>query len=288
METPTLPSIYEYNDFREFLRDYQQARHAVDPGFSKSTLCRRIGLPHSRSYFNDVLSGRKVTPAYIERFIPVLELDGDQAKFFRVLVKFNQADEPAERELYFAQLISLNKTPKKLVGRELYRYYGEWYHSAIRAILDIHEFRDDYAALARSIVPPITVKQTRSSITLLKSLGLIKQDEKGCYRPTDKAVATPEYVKDELLKQYQIQCLEMAKKALIRPCKEPRDISTNMISISAEGYKRLQKRLQQFRAEVRSLVNKDEHPADRIYQLDIQLFPNSKVPRQRTNRHATQ
>jgi uncharacterized protein (TIGR02147 family) len=96
-------------------------------------------------------------------------------------------------------------------------------------------------------------------------------------------LATPDYAKDELFKQYQIQCLELAKKAVIRRHDQPRDISTNTISISARGYERLQKRLHQFRAEVRSLVNKDEHPADRVYQLDIQLFPNSTISNEKRN-----
>lgn len=251
----------------------------MEPTFTKSWICLRLGLPNSRSYFNDVLNGKKVTPAYIDRFVAVLELGKEQARFFRVLVKFNQAEEPAERELYFAQLISLNRTPKRTMTPELYRFYGEWYHSAVRAILDIYDFRDDYAALARRIVPPITVKQAKGSIKLLESLGLIGTDDHGYCRPTDKAIATPDYVKDELLKQYQMQCLELAKKAVMRNRREPHDISTNTISISAEGYERLQKRLHQFRAEVRSLVNKDEQPADRVYQLDIQLFPNSTVPK---------
>jgi len=277
MKHGNLPSVYEYNDFREFLRDYQRARHALDKAYTKSALCIRIGLPNTRSYFNDVLAGKKVTPTYIDRFVAALELDPDQARYFRVLVKFNQADEPAERELYFAQLISLNRTPKNVMAPELYRYYGEWYHSVIRALLDIHDFRDDYTALARKLVPPITRKQARESINLLESLGLIRRDGNGYYRPADKAITTPDYAKHELLKQHQIQCLELAKRAVMRNGKEPRDITTNTLSISAAGYKRLQRRLHQFRSEVRALINKDEHPADRVYQLDIQLFANSKI-----------
>jgi hypothetical protein len=34
--------------------------------------------------------------------------------------------------------------------------------------------------------------------------------------------------------------------------------------------------LQKFKAEVRSIAHKDEHPPDRVYQLGIMLFPNSR------------
>jgi hypothetical protein len=40
-----LPNIFEYNDFRKFLNDYQKARHAQDRMFTKSELCKRLGIP---------------------------------------------------------------------------------------------------------------------------------------------------------------------------------------------------------------------------------------------------
>jgi len=113
-----LPSVYEYNNFRKYLSDYQNARQAHDPGFSKSALSRILGLPNTRSFFTDVLKGKKVSGAFIERFIKVLELTKDEARFFRVLIMFNQAESAEERELYFDQLISLNKTPKRVMEKK--------------------------------------------------------------------------------------------------------------------------------------------------------------------------
>src|SRR5512133_1498806 len=92
MDKKKLPTIFSYTDFRKFLHDYQIARYEIDNGYSKSSLCMRMGLLNSRSYFNDVLNGKKVTPDFIERFLRVLDLDSDESKYFRVMVKFNQAE----------------------------------------------------------------------------------------------------------------------------------------------------------------------------------------------------
>ncbi len=273
---PKLPNVYHYNDFRKFLGDFQEVKRTVDRRFTKSAICKELGLPNSRSYFNDVLNGKPVSSTYIERFINLFGFDTDQAKFFRVLVKFNQADTLEERELYFEQLISLNKTPRKLLDTDVIAYYSEWYHSAIRAALETIDFKDDFASLAKKIFPPITEKKARESIDLLIRLGLIKKNKEGYLKIIDKAIAAGSEIKTELLKQYQLKCLEASNAALIKNNTMHQVFSTNTISISKEGYDRLKKRLAKFKSEIRSLVHKDENQADRVYQMNIQLFPNTK------------
>jgi uncharacterized protein (TIGR02147 family) len=79
-----------------------------------------------------------------------------------------------------------------------------------------------------------------------------------------------------MIKQCQLQCLELAKKALVKHNKKSQNVSTNIISISENRYRRIEKKLQRFKSEIHSIVRKDEDPADRICQLDIMLFPNSQ------------
>ena len=116
-------NIFEYNNFRKFLSDYLEQRARQDKSFNKSNLCRMLGIPNSRSYVKDVINGKKVSSMYVERFIRVLELDHDEAQFFRVLVKLDQAENADEHELYFSQIISLNRTPKRVLDKKVYAFY---------------------------------------------------------------------------------------------------------------------------------------------------------------------
>ncbi len=272
-----LPSIYQYSDFRRFLDEYQRAREMQNESFSRSAICKRLGLPNTRNFLNNVIAGRKVTPTYVERFVRVFEFDGEEARFFRVLVKYNQAENTEEKELYLEQLISLNKTPKKIVDKKAFMFFKEWYHSVIRSILDVFDFTEDYKSLARTLYPPISPKQAKNSIELLNSLGLIIKDSNGCWRPSDKSITTSPYIKDDLIFQYQMQCLELAKQAILYRYHHPQNITTNIISISKDGYTRIHKKIDKFRAEIRSLVHKDSNPSECVYQLSIQLFPAAKI-----------
>jgi len=270
------PSIYEYNDFRKYLADYQKIMVQTDRSFSASNICRRLGMPNTRSYFADVLKGKQVTDTFVDRFARLLKLSTEEERFFRTLVSFNQAETAELKEWHFEQLISLNRTPKRVVDPQTYLFYKEWRHTAVWAVLDIIDFKDSYADLAKKLNPPITAKQARESIALLRKLGLIKKNERGFLKPVDRSITTGPYVKDALISQYQVKCLDLAKRAMVNETLGPKNFSTMTLRISRDAYKVLEKRLQSFKAEVRSIAHKDEKPAEVVYQVNIQVFPNSR------------
>jgi len=274
-----LPNIYEYNNFRKFVADYQKALERQDRSYSKSRICKRLGIPNTRSYINDVINGRKVTPDYVERFIQVFKLEKEDAQFFRVLVKYNQAVNNDEKELYLEQLIALNRTPKKIIDKKAF-FFSEWHHSVIRALLDVIDFKGDCRMITRLLHPQVSLLKVKESISLLKSLGLVVEDENGFWRPSNRSIATSEYLRDDLILNYQVQCLDLAKQALL---KKPEDISqnisTNVISVSKEGYELINRKIERFRSEIRSLVHKDGKPSECVCQLNIQLFPSALITR---------
>jgi uncharacterized protein (TIGR02147 family) len=270
------PIIFAYNDFRLFLTELYAYRHLNDKDFTKAYVCTKLGLPNSRSYFQDVLNGKFVSDIKIPLFIRAFELSAEESQFFRVLVHFNQCEDPDEKEILLDQLISLNQTPKKVLSRNAYGYYREWYHSVIRVMLEVIDYSGDCADLAKRILPPISAKQAKTSIQLLLDLGLIRKNEKGFYKPTDKVLATGDFAKDAIIRQFQIKSLNASRLLLSSNKKQPERISLKSLSISREGYQRLEKRLEKFNAEVRSIVHKDENKADRVYQLGIVLLPQMR------------
>ncbi len=270
------PNIYDYNDFRKYLFDFHKSRKEQDKTFTRSEFSIQLGLPNTRSFINDVIKGKKVTTTFIDRFARVLSLDKNEAQFFRTLVKFNQAENLDERELYFDQLISLNQTPKKVLDSKVYTYYKHWYNSVIRALLNIIDFNDDYRMLSKIVIPNITKKQAEESIKLLQELELIKQDENGFLKPVNKVLSASDSVKNELLKQYQLKCIDNSKNTFFTSHNKSQRVITKTISISEEGYKRLDNKLTQISSQINSLIHKDEQKADRVYQLSFLLTPQSK------------
>ena len=276
---PQILNLFEFADFRKFLEEYQQRRQAQDKAFTRSRFCRELGNPNSRSYFNDIVKGNKfLSASYAERFARVMRLDEEESRYFRVLVDFNQAAYEIDRELLFDQLVALNRTPRKFVDPDQYTFFRRWHHSAVLSLLDIHEFRGDAADLAKRLQPTITAAQAQESIALLTKLGLIDKRENGTWKATEKTLDAGIYVQDELVKQYQLQCMDLARKALLK--RNPggaKNFSTITLSVSAAACAHIEKKLQKFKAEVRAIAHKDDLPADRVYHLNLHYFPQSNL-----------
>lgn len=270
------PDIFAYIDFRKYLQDYYAMRKCYDPGFTHTYICHRLGQEGAKSYFNNIVKARMdVTSTFIDRFITLLELDADESRYFRALVNFNQTASAHEKEFFFDQLVRLNNTPRRLIDKNTYEYYKEWYYSAVRALLDIIDFKNDYKSLANRIFPQISLKQAKETIALLKQLGMIAENENGFLKPTDKVISSGNLIQDELIKQFQMKCLEHAKNVLACNSDQAHRNITLTISLSGEAFDSVSERIQQFKSEIRTIVQKDEKPASRVYHININLFPMS-------------
>lgn len=273
---PQIINIFDFVDFRSFLQEYQARRQAADKSFTRSRFCRELGLPNTRSFFNDIVKGtRPLSRTYVERFILALEMSGNEAQYFRVLVDFNQSDIPRERELLFDQLVSLNSTPTRLINPDEYEFYRHWRHTTVFSLLDVLDFRDDYAGLAKRIFPPVSAAEARTSVALLKKLGLIRKRDDGVWKPAAKTLDSGQYVRSQFVQQYQLQCLELSKHAMLRNTRAPRNFSTVTLSVSREAGALIERKLQKFKSEVRAIAHRETSPADRVYQLNIQYFPQA-------------
>ncbi|HEX5657376.1 MAG TPA: TIGR02147 family protein, partial [Polyangiales bacterium] len=91
------PDVFEFDDYRAFLRAHYAHKKASGRSFSLRVFSRLAGLTSS-NYLKLVMDGdRNLTPEMAERFAAACGLKGDAASFFCELVGFNQARNAAER-----------------------------------------------------------------------------------------------------------------------------------------------------------------------------------------------
>jgi uncharacterized protein (TIGR02147 family) len=274
-----LPVVYAYTDFRKFLGEWLEARQTVEPGFNRSELHRRLGLPNTRSYLPDVLGGKEVSPTFADRFVAALELGSEEGRFFRVLVRFNQARTAEEKELAFDQLVALNRTPRTILDPRHYEYYRHWWNGAVRALLSLHDLADDFRRIGSLLAPAITEGQARNAIELLSELDLIRRDENGFWRPTDHSLSTGEGARNDLVRQLQSQQLRLVQQAALHPTGDSGQVvATNTVSISEQGLELVRRRVERFRSELRSIVHKDQNRATRAHLITIAVIPVTRKP----------
>ena len=269
-------NLFAYNDFRRYLADWLAAKKAEDPRITGAEVHRRLGLPNTRSFFPDVVSGKRVTETFVDRFIVLLDLDREESRFFRALVRYNQAESPEERELAFDQLVTFNRTPRTVLDQRQMSFYKDWKHGAIRALLDTGEYGDDPDRIAKELVPRLTPGQVRESLELLAGLGLIAQNEDGFWKPTEASISAPEGTRDDLIVSLQLQHLELAQKSLLTKDAPERLVATNVVSVSRTVAAQIEQRLEKLRSEIRSMVHKDTEPPTEVCLVHTSLIPLKK------------
>jgi len=270
------PIVYSYNDFRKYLGDWQTWKQSLDPDFSKSEVSRRLGLPRTRSYFTDILSGRKVGSSFVDRFVDLLGLGRDEAKYFRTLVRFNQAETPEDREIAFDALVGMSRVHRSELDPNSWTYYKHWWNGAIRALVATGDFTNDPGPIAKRLKPSVTPGQVKESVRLLLELGLVQTDSDGFLRQTDRMLSTPEQSRDDLVKQLQIQQMQLVQTSLLSGDDPDRRVFTNTIAISGEGAALILERVETFRRALRAIIQQDPAPQDRVLQVALSLIPLTK------------
>ena len=91
---PQPPSVYDYRDYRAFLRDWWEHRKGIDRRLSLRSFARRAGY-ESFSLYRNIASGlRNLTPRYLPGFQKALGLNEREQEFFALLVDFTHSRDP--------------------------------------------------------------------------------------------------------------------------------------------------------------------------------------------------
>lgn len=272
MDAP-LKSIFDYTDYRKYLREYYAWAKANKRGFSHRAFMAKTGMS-GPNYFKRVMDGvHDLTENSIPKFASALDLADSEANYFKYLVHFNQAGSLEEKDRFFGILMDL-KTPHAhyVLEKAQYDYYKDWYNVAIREMLSILPYKDNPKELAKRLAPAVTPKKVKQSIELLEGLGLIEKSEDGTYRAASKFILTDPDVQSLFIPKFHQAMTRMAGEAITRFTKDERYFSSSTVSISERTYNDIIELIRGTRKEVLRKVGEDQEPA-RVYHLNMQLFP---------------
>ncbi len=280
-----MADIFDFTDYRKFLKCYYEERKASSPAFSYQFLASKAGFSNKGYVYNLIKGKRSLSKSNLFKMCEALDLNKQQTEYFEALVSFNQAEGFKEKNHYFEKLNQIRKkniprNDMQMVAEEQYEYYSTWYHSTIRSIIDMYQFSDDYTWLARMVNPQISVKQAKHSVELLSRLGMIRKEADGIYRVTGKNITTGKDIMKLAVQSFHLQCNDLARNAILNLPKEERNATGLTMGISQSTYSRLCDEIFHFQNRIAEIVNED-HDADRVYQLNFCMFPVSRSDTQR-------
>jgi uncharacterized protein (TIGR02147 family) len=266
-----MDNIFDYMDYRDYLRDHYQFNKGNHRFFSLRYIARKTGI--DASYYIKIVNKKKhIADRAIPVLIEFLKLEKSEALFFTTLVHYNKARQRDQELLYFEKLVSLRKPSAKVIAKDLYGYFSSWWNVALREELSIVPFCDDFNDLAGRLQPDVTVSQAKRSIGLLEKLGMIQKSKSGCYKPVDPFIINDGMSNPAEIRSFQKETINLALTALDRLPKQSRDISTLTVGTTRACFDTICQRLAELRNEIVELVRRED-TAEEVYQINFQVFP---------------
>lgn len=273
-----MATIFDFLDYRVFLKAVYQERKEKYRFFSHRWFLKQAGITNS-GFLKLIMDGkRSLTPDMTIRFGRALALSSHELDYFTNLVVFNQAKTSGEKEKAYRELKTISsKVRRKIIGADLFDYYEHWYVPVIRELVCLHDFKDDFRAMAGTISPAIKPGEARRAVQFLLAKKMLLRREDGTYEQSDPFIDTSDEVASIVVRNFNRKMIALAGEALDRYPRNERYARGFTLGISLKTYDAILAEMKNFNDRVAQLVV-DDTTADKVYQLNLQLFPLASRP----------
>ena len=268
-----MKSIFEYIDYRKFLKDFYTESKSTKRYFSYRYFAQKAKL-NSPILLKMVIDGkRNLSRKSIEQFISGINLKDKEALYFRTLVLFNQAASAQEKQEHYGVLRALYKmVPQHVIEDEQFEYFDKWYYSVLREGMCHQAFGDDWEHIASCVRPHITAVEARRAVRWLTEHKFLKKTRKGTFEQTRRAITTRSEVHSFVIRNFNRKMLQLAEQSLDTFSIKQRFATGITVGVNAEAYDILVAEIEAFRDHIVHFINSIDQ-ADRVYQINMQLFP---------------
>lgn len=272
----SLPQVAQYLNYREFLRDFFEAKKASNPSYSFRVFAQKADLGSS-GHLKMVIDGqRNITQDTLPKYVKALDLKSKKdRKLFELLVKYNQCKDPIQKVDFFNEVMTeKNKKGLSQLEKHQFQFISSWYHIVIYVMVDFPDFKRDPEWIYSRLRVKISKAQIEAALEDLVQLGLIEEEDGG-WRQTKGAITVPDDIKSTAIPKYHDSMLSIAKEALMNLPADEREFNGVTLPIRRSALPYIKERIREFRKEMNEYASNVEDPNE-VYQLNIQLLPMTK------------
>lgn len=280
------PILSEYMDYRLFLADFYLfkkalTRTSVRP-YSYAIFSAAADIK-SPNYLKMIIEGkRNLSPDMVLKFAKACALNKSLTDEFKLLVFFNQCEDPADRNYALKQLSEFRMEQKIKHGefdRKTLEKVPNWIGWIIYALADQSGVTFQISQLKELLRGKASENEIKQAFeNLLKSGELVKDPMTGQVMK-GKPTEAPEEIPSALVRKLQMQLMYLGLESLYQDQPQEREFGSLTLSLTAKEFEELKFKLRQMRKS----LNKDNSIArmtdkgERVYQLNLQLFPVSNA-----------
>lgn len=270
-------NLFDFTDYKAYLEHFYLERKSANPRFSYQVFARTIGFNNRGFIYNIIKGSTHISKSHCIKISKALDHTKNEAEYFENIVFHTQAKSEEERTYFLNAALkvrTLKKSNVQSTTQDQYEFYSKWYHSAIRSIIGMFPFKDDFQQLGNKLTPPIPALQVKNSVLLLERLGMIAKGEDGIYQLSDKSIRIGSDISQTAKNNFHAECTALAKSAIVAAPADTRNVISLTLGISNSTYKMILDETEQFKNRIIEIAAAADD-ADRVYQYQLILFPLS-------------
>lgn len=276
-------SIYQFRDARDFVREVYEGKRRKNPGFSVRAWARQMDLPHHALLALAIAKKRKLKSPFSARIRDQIGLKGQEARYFDLLVAFNNAETLDEKQFYEGLLRQLapSDQPFSELSFDILRLISQWIHTAIIEMTELEEFNSDPRWIASRLGESATPLEAQEAVDRLVRLRLLENSD-GRLRKTQRHFTTPSDIPSHYIRDFHKQLIDKAKRSLDEQPVEEREVRALTLAIRKDRIPEAKQMLREFTKQFQqAFETKPGERAEEVYQLNLQLFGLTKTEKKK-------
>lgn len=279
------PAISAYSDYREYLRDfYDYKLHLHRNSFGQynyKTFSAAADIK-SPNYLKLIIEGeRNLSVATTKKFAKALGLDKEGTDEFLLLVQYGQSLDPLERNRCLKALSEF-RTKKRIKSGELnsekHQSSPPWVSWILHAMSEQRDVNFSIDSLRDTLQGKVSNDDIRKALQQLFDSGALQLDPETGKAKKGIVPLQQEELTAEAVRRIQSDLMYLGMEALLNGKASEREIGTLTVCMTEDEFEKVKFELRHLRKRILkdALVNRERGPGDRVYQLNIQMFPVTK------------
>lgn len=272
-------SIFEYEDYRNYLKDFYEAQKAKNPHFSFRSFAQKAKLT-SPNYLKLVIDRkRRITDKNLNHFIRGLGLKAAEAAYFTNLIFYQEAKSKEAKETYLSELMRIRnremRAAKLLTEEQHAQVLGDWVNWAVREMVLLKDFRPDPYWISERLQGLVSAEKAQQSLDLLQSLELI-EEQNGKFAQRDLLVTTSDEKKSVVIQGFHRQFTQLSLRSLAVDSVKIREFSGLTIALPKSRIPEIKGEIKEFRKKLNKIFSQEQENDD-VYHLTINFFPITRI-----------
>jgi uncharacterized protein (TIGR02147 family) len=275
--------ISQYMDYRKYLADFyifrrEQTKNDLRPySYQMFSAAANIKSPQ---YLRLIIEGkRNLSVDMVAKFAKALGLSKEQTEELKVLVNYTQSTDPSQRNRYLKELMEIRVSQKIKSGEidsKAWEKVPSWVTWILYSMADQQGVTFDLPQLKKLLGEKATGDEIQEALKkLLESGQLIRDEQTGQIKKARPVMENADHIPVALVRKLQAELLYLGMESLFQDDPTEREFGTVTMALTEKEFEEIKFKLRQMRKQLTkdNLISREQSAGDRIYQLNIQLFP---------------